>query len=105
MTLLLGLVLVPKYCKISVSGLIAVELFCRLQYFSLNFFLLPSRETLASASFLTIKLLTLSIIFIYLQVILTTLLKVYSKGGLFEKSRELLAELEALGYAEDEVHI
>lgn len=39
-----------------------------------------------------------------LQVIYTTLLKVYVKGGLFEKSKELLKELEALGYAEDEVH-
>lgn len=38
------------------------------------------------------------------QVILTTLLKVYVRGGLFEKSRELLGELEALGYAEEEVH-
>ena len=38
-----------------------------------------------------------------LQVISTTLLKVYVKGGLFEKSRELLAELKSLGYAEDEV--
>ncbi|RVW43506.1 hypothetical protein CK203_100913 [Vitis vinifera] len=38
-----------------------------------------------------------------LLVILTTLLKVYVRGGLFEKSRELLAELEDLGYAEDEV--
>ena len=26
------------------------------------------------------------------------------KGGLFEKSKELLKELEALGYAKDEVH-
>ena len=39
------------------------------------------------------------------QVILTTLLKVYVRGGLFEKSRELLTELEALGYAEDEVNL
>ncbi|XP_034197905.1 pentatricopeptide repeat-containing protein At1g10910, chloroplastic isoform X3 [Prunus dulcis] len=39
----------------------------------------------------------------YSTVILTTLLKVYVRGGLFEKSRELLAELEALGYAEDEM--
>jgi len=31
------------------------------------------------------------------------LLKVYVRGGLFEKSRELLAKLESLGYAEDEV--
>lgn len=38
-----------------------------------------------------------------LQVVLTTLLKVYVRGGLFEKSRELLNELEALGYAEEEV--
>lgn len=42
--------------------------------------------------------------YIYLQVILTTLLKVYARGGLFEKSKELLAELEFLGYAEDEVY-
>lgn len=27
----------------------------------------------------------------------------YVRGGLFEKSRELLNELEALGYAEEEV--
>lgn len=39
------------------------------------------------------------------QVILTTLLKVYVRGGLFEKSQELLAELETLGYAEDEVMV
>lgn len=39
-----------------------------------------------------------------MQVILTTLLKVYVKGGLFDKSRELLAELESLGHANDEVH-
>lgn len=38
-----------------------------------------------------------------LQVILTTLLKVYVRGGLFEKSRDLLSELEAMGYADDEV--
>lgn len=38
-----------------------------------------------------------------MQVILTTLLKVYVRGELFEKSRELLVELESLGYAEDEV--
>lgn len=37
------------------------------------------------------------------QVMLTTLLKVYVRGGVFEKSRELLAELEAMGYAHDEV--
>ncbi|XP_058007045.1 pentatricopeptide repeat-containing protein At1g10910, chloroplastic [Hevea brasiliensis] len=37
------------------------------------------------------------------KVIRTTLLKVYVRGGLFEKSRELLLELEALGYAEDEM--
>ncbi|XWS54889.1 hypothetical protein CRYUN_Cryun10bG0128500 [Craigia yunnanensis] len=37
------------------------------------------------------------------KVILTTLLKVYVRGGLFEKSRKLLAELETLGYAEDEM--
>ena len=40
---------------------------------------------------------------VYLQVILTTLLKVYVRGGLFEKSRKLLSELEALGYGENEV--
>ena len=40
----------------------------------------------------------------YLQVILTTLLKVYVRGGLFEKSRELLAELGTLGYADEELH-
>jgi pentatricopeptide repeat protein len=34
---------------------------------------------------------------------LTTLLKVYSKGGIFEKAKDLLAELEALGFAQDEV--
>lgn len=34
---------------------------------------------------------------------MTTLLKVYIKGGLFERSRELLAELESAGYAENEV--
>lgn len=38
-----------------------------------------------------------------LQVILTTLLKVYVKGGLFEKSRVLLNELDAAGFAADEV--
>lgn len=38
-----------------------------------------------------------------MQVILTTLLKVYSKGGLFEKAKELLIELEASGFAQDEV--
>uniref|UniRef100_A0A0E0FN72 Pentacotripeptide-repeat region of PRORP domain-containing protein n=1 Tax=Oryza nivara TaxID=4536 RepID=A0A0E0FN72_ORYNI len=37
------------------------------------------------------------------SVILTTLLKVYSKGGLFEKARELLTELEASGFAQDEM--
>jgi pentatricopeptide repeat protein len=37
------------------------------------------------------------------QVILTTLLKVYSKGGLFDKAKELLIELEASGFAQDEV--
>ncbi|EPS69333.1 hypothetical protein M569_05433, partial [Genlisea aurea] len=36
-------------------------------------------------------------------VILTTLLKVRVKARLFEKSRELLYELEALGYADDEM--
>ncbi|CAI0375803.1 unnamed protein product [Linum tenue] len=36
------------------------------------------------------------------QVILTTLLKVYMRGGLFKKSRELLSQLESLGYAKDE---
>ena len=39
-----------------------------------------------------------------MQVSLTTLLKVYVRGGLFDKSKKLLAELEALGYAEDEVN-
>ena len=39
----------------------------------------------------------------HLQVILTTLLKVYSKGGIFEKAKELLTELEASGFAQDEV--
>lgn len=34
---------------------------------------------------------------------MTTLLKVYIKGGLFERSRELLSELESAGYAENEV--
>jgi pentatricopeptide repeat protein len=34
---------------------------------------------------------------------LTTLLKVYSKGGLFEKAKGLLTELEASGFAQDEV--
>jgi len=55
---------------------------------------------------LTTELAFTIIVFILnneLQVILTTLLKVYVKGGLFEKSRELLAELKSLGYAEDEV--
>ncbi|KAG5577468.1 hypothetical protein H5410_057602 [Solanum commersonii] len=37
------------------------------------------------------------------EVIYTTLLKVYVKGGLFEKSKELLKESEALGYAKDEI--
>ena len=36
---------------------------------------------------------------------MTTLLKVYVNGGLFDKSRSLLSELEALGYADDEVNI
>ncbi|CAN1143463.1 Pentatricopeptide repeat-containing protein At1g10910, chloroplastic, partial [Linum perenne] len=36
-------------------------------------------------------------------VILTTLLKVYVRGGFFEKSRELLSQLESLGYAKDEM--
>ena len=40
-----------------------------------------------------------------LQVILTTLLKAYVRGGLFGKSREILTELEALGYAKDEVRL
>jgi pentatricopeptide repeat protein len=40
---------------------------------------------------------------LHLQVILTTLLKVYSKGGLFDKAKELLTELEASGFAQDEV--
>jgi len=39
-----------------------------------------------------------------LQVILTTLLKVYVRGGLFEKSRDLLVELDTLGFAKDEVN-
>lgn len=39
----------------------------------------------------------------YLQVMMTTLLKVYIKGGLFDRSRELLSELESAGYAENEV--
>ena len=39
-----------------------------------------------------------------MQVILTTLLKVYVRGGLFEKSKELLTELEAMGFAENEVN-
>lgn len=34
---------------------------------------------------------------------LTTLLKVYSRGGIFEKAKELLTELEASGFAQDEV--
>lgn len=34
---------------------------------------------------------------------LTTLLKVYVRGGLFEKSRELLVKLEAMGFAQEEV--
>lgn len=34
---------------------------------------------------------------------MTTLLKVYIKGGLFDRSRELLSELESAGYAENEV--
>uniref|UniRef100_J3N7L0 SWIM-type domain-containing protein n=1 Tax=Oryza brachyantha TaxID=4533 RepID=J3N7L0_ORYBR len=37
------------------------------------------------------------------KVILTTLLKVYSRGGLFEKARELLTELEASSFAHDEM--
>lgn len=40
---------------------------------------------------------------LHLQVVLTTLLKVYVKGGMFEKSRELLDEMQALGYTDDEV--
>lgn len=36
---------------------------------------------------------------------MTTLLKVYIKGGLFERSRELLSELESAGYAENEVKL
>lgn len=39
----------------------------------------------------------------FLQVIYVTLLKVYVKGGLFDKSKDLLKELEALGLADDEV--
>lgn len=42
---------------------------------------------------------------VILQVTLTTLLKVYARGHLFEKSQKLLSELETLGYAEDEVVI
>lgn len=38
-----------------------------------------------------------------LQVVMTTLLKVYVRGRLFEKARELLTDLEVLGYAEEEV--
>ncbi|PWA47801.1 pentatricopeptide repeat (PPR) superfamily protein [Artemisia annua] len=38
-----------------------------------------------------------------LQVLMTTLLKVYVRGRLFEKARELLTELEVLGYAEEEM--
>ncbi|KAL6494516.1 hypothetical protein OROGR_031316 [Orobanche gracilis] len=37
------------------------------------------------------------------RVILTTLLKVYVKCGLFDKSRKLLDELQFLGYADDEM--
>lgn len=36
---------------------------------------------------------------------MTTLLKVYIKGGLFDRSRELLSELESVGYAENEVKL
>lgn len=43
--------------------------------------------------------------FVILQVFLTTLLKVYVRGTLFEKSRSLLLKLESLGFAEDEVPI
>ncbi|KAF8696648.1 hypothetical protein HU200_036267 [Digitaria exilis] len=39
----------------------------------------------------------------YCLVMLTTLLKVYSKGGIFEKAKELLTELEASGFAQDEM--
>uniref|UniRef100_A0A6N2MLE6 Uncharacterized protein n=1 Tax=Salix viminalis TaxID=40686 RepID=A0A6N2MLE6_SALVM len=35
-------------------------------------------------------------------VILTTLLKVHVRGGLFEKSRDLLIELDTLGFAKKE---
>ncbi|XP_076926285.1 pentatricopeptide repeat-containing protein At1g10910, chloroplastic-like isoform X1 [Bidens hawaiensis] len=38
-----------------------------------------------------------------LQVVLTTMLKVYVRGGLFDKAHVLLNELEALGYAEEEM--
>lgn len=34
---------------------------------------------------------------------LNTLLKVYSRSGIFEKAKELLTELEASGFAQDEV--
>uniref|UniRef100_A0A6N2MLI2 Pentacotripeptide-repeat region of PRORP domain-containing protein n=1 Tax=Salix viminalis TaxID=40686 RepID=A0A6N2MLI2_SALVM len=36
-------------------------------------------------------------------VILTTLLKVHVRGGLFEKSRDLLIELDTLGFAKKEM--
>lgn len=39
----------------------------------------------------------------YSTVILTSLLKVYVKGGLFDKARELLNDLEALGHAQNEI--
>jgi len=39
-----------------------------------------------------------------LQVMLTTQLKVYVRGRLFEKSRDLLVELDTLGFAKDEVN-
>uniref|UniRef100_A0A164U0V3 Pentacotripeptide-repeat region of PRORP domain-containing protein n=1 Tax=Daucus carota subsp. sativus TaxID=79200 RepID=A0A164U0V3_DAUCS len=37
------------------------------------------------------------------QVILTSLLKVYVKGGLFDKARELLNDLDAAGHAQNEI--
>ncbi|KAB5516297.1 hypothetical protein DKX38_026945 [Salix brachista] len=39
-----------------------------------------------------------------LALILTTLLKVHVRGGLFEKSRDLLIELDTLGFAKKEVN-
>lgn len=65
--------------------------FCLLLYesFVLSVILIPSRLYDSSCK--------------YMQVMMTTLLKVYIKGGLFERSRELLSELESAGYAENEV--